>query len=125
MSRGGGAVTGPSTTWAAEAGAREMDWAVVVVTGAGRTAVVVVGRGAVVVGAAVKVVVVGAPVVVVVDGAVVEEAAIGNSVAATCIESAAGGAAGVAPTQVAAPTSTAARSGLATTGFRAIARIAG
>jgi hypothetical protein len=99
-----------------------MDWAVVVVTRAGRVAVVVVGRGAVVVGAAE--VVVGATVVVVVDGAVVDEAAIGNSVAATCIESAAGGAAGVAPTQVAAPISTAARSGLATTGFMAIARIA-
>ena len=100
-----------------------IDCAVVVVTRAGRVAVVVVGRGAVVVGAAE--VVVGATVVVVVDGAVVDEAAIGNSVAATCIESATGGAAGVAPTQVAAPRSTAARSGLATTGFMAIARIAG
>jgi hypothetical protein len=100
-----------------------MDWAVVVVTRAGRVAVVVVGGGAVVVGAAD--VVVGAMVVVVVDGAVVDEAAIGNSVIATCIESADGGAAGVAPTQVAAPTRTAARSGLATPGLMENARIGG
>lgn len=123
MSRGGGGVTGPVGNGAAATGARVIDWAVVVVTRAGLVAVVVVGRGAVVVGAAV--VVVGATVVVVVDGAVVEEAAIGRSVTATCIESAPGGAAGVAPTQVAAPTITAARNGLVTSGLMANARIGG
>jgi hypothetical protein len=67
-------------------------------------------------------------VVVVVNDVVVDEAAIGSSVAATCIVSAVGGSTGVAPTHVEAPRSAAASSGLATTGFMARgtnARIAG
>jgi hypothetical protein len=98
---------------------------VVVVAATGRVAVVVVGRGAVVVGAAV--VVVGAAVVVVVASDVeVDDRGTGSSVAATSIVGRDGATpAGDAPTHAEAPTSAAARSGLATTGLMARTRIGG
>ena len=95
---------------------------VVVDAATGRRAVVVVGGGAVVVGAAV--VVVGSAVVVVAMDVVVDGSGTGSSVAATSITWRDGATpAGEAPAHVDAPTSTAARSGLATTGLMARARI--
>src|SRR6185436_1622200 len=121
MLRGGGGVTGPRTTGAGGAGARTAGGAAVVGTATALRAsvVVVLGRGAVVVGAA-AVVVVGMAVVVVVNDVVVDEAPIGSSVAATCIPSGAVRPAGPAPVHVDTPSSAAARSGLAMTGFMAI-----
>lgn len=85
-------------------------------------AVVVVGRGAVVVGAAV--VVVGAAVVVVDSDVEVDDNGTGSSVAATSMDwRGVATPAGDAPAHVEAPTSAAARSGLATTGLMARARI--
>jgi hypothetical protein len=99
--------------------------AVVVGVAAARVARVVVGRGSVVDGAA-AVVVVGAAVVVVLNDVEVDDRGTGRSAAATCSVSADGvKPAGDAPAQVEAPTSTAARNGLATTGLVRIARIGG
>src|SRR2546421_8735059 len=119
MLRGGGGVTGPKTTGGVGAGARTAGGAVVVgvATALRGSLVVVLGGGAVVVGAAV--VGVGAAVVVVVNDVVVDEAAIGSSVAATCIASGLVRPAGEAPVQVETPMTAAARSGFATTGLMA------
>ena len=128
MSRAGGGVTGGSSVWAAGTGARTAGGAFVVGVLAARVARVVVGRGAVVVTTAVAaVVVVGATVVVVVADVVVDDGGgNGRSAAATWSVSTDGvNPAGEAPANVETPTSTAARSGLATTGLVRIARIAG
>jgi hypothetical protein len=100
--------------------------AVVVGTAAWRVAtVVLVGRGAVVVGAPV-VVVTSDVVVVVLSDVVVEDRGTGSSVAATCIDPARGATpAGDAPAQVETPTRAIARRGLATIGFITGARMVG
>src|SRR5688572_27538378 len=127
MSRAGGGVTGGRRVWAAGTGARTAGGAFVVGVAAARVARVVGGRGAVVGGtAAAAVVVVGATVVVVVADVVVDDGGNGRSAAATWSVSADGvNPAGEAPANVETPTSTAARSGLATTGLVRIARIGG